>query len=461
MTTWQFTSAKASPVWEFTTSPDAWERESRRQARSPRTAPYSVEGALVTKIIEERDLRPVMRGRRGARALFGDEDTREVFDWLVKQWETHGKVPTMNLVREQFPDFEPVDTRDDLAMVVQHAREKRLYVDLQRTVKQIATEARLDVASALEVLKTEAISLGLTYDDGDAIDASQSGKDMKRYYRMLKRKKGMLGVPWPWPLMNKSTKGIRKGQFIALYGPAGTMKTWLLVVIADYLHRVCGVTVVFFSCEMPPEDIQLRWAALRAGVDYERFQDGRLTKSEEKRFNAACDEFQNDPPFVIEALDDAGSGVVGEIQAKAQQCGARVILLDGLISIFGDLEWRPVTQTLKALKAMTNRTRMSLVVTHHANANRKKVKLADNDAQDVALGDELQRRVDVLIRVNRTPQNEESGEVVLRTKKVREGRPVTLTCHALPAVNFGQKFAGDGTTVDEDGEGEDDDGIVA
>lgn len=409
---------------------------------------YDVDKALVTKVLEESEIGALVKNKVTPDYLI-DDDTRSIFEWVLDQYEEHGKVPSLGLVQEQFPDFEAENTEDSLEMVLDTLRDRRLYAELQKEMKTIASEARDDPAMGLKALQKAASALSNQFAVGNLEDVTQSAALVLRQYKLLEVNRGLLGLPWPWERLNQSTRGVRKGSFSTIYGPPGVYKTWLLIVVGDFAHQEVGAKPIFFTYEMPLEDVRFRWACWRARVDYERVQTGDLTKKEKARLERTLKSLKGEEPFVIAELETSGEGSLIEIQSKTKDHGCNLILLDGLAFGAGDLEWVPWDKFLRGVKTMARKTRIPIVATHHTNLTRKTVKATDSDATDVAYGDSLLRHTDNLIRLWQTKQMEEVEEIGLVTKKVREGKKCTFYIKARPAVTF--DFAYDPEATDQHG----------
>jgi hypothetical protein len=403
---------------------------------------YDPEKALLAKLIEEKDLHVSQ-----TRGLLSGKESVELYDWLVDKFETHGKVPSIDLVREHFPSFSDEDTEDSFEALLDTIREKKLYAELQQTIKRVASEAKISAKDGLESLKEEASKLSVDFSNGGIVDAIQSGAYVLRYYKHLKKKKGLLGISWPWPALNQSTRGIRPGSFNVLYGSAGVMKTWLLIYIAEYAH-LQGYVPLFFTQEMPIEDIQVRHAALRSKINYNDFQSGALSAVEEKRFIQTVKEMKDDPPFLITELESTGKSAITEIRSKAKDSRANLILIDGLSFVPGSIKWDAFADACMGLKTLSRKSRIPIVASHHASKDRKGVKAqGDNDALDVALGDTLSRNVDNLFRLFCTMQDRNNKEIGIFTRKVREGLLKNFYINAIVSSDFSQKY-----TVNEDNE---------
>lgn len=411
---------------------------------------YDVDQALITKVLEEEDMGLLLRHRITPDYIGEENDeSRQVLAWIFDRYEKRGRVPSISLLQQQFPDWEPVDTEDSFEMVLDAVKEKKLYAQLSLAVKRVASEARESPIEALKTLQDEASKLGLDFSEGVAEDITKSGKAVKRHYRLLKKTGGLLGMPWPWKELTDVTGGIRKGSFNAFYGPPGTYKSWLLINVGDFAHQEFDARPILFPGEMPVEDIRVRWAAGRAKVDWKKFQKGKLSPKEEKRFFEAIDSYEDDPPFIVDDLQSTGAEAIMEIDSKCKSYNRNLVLIDGLAFVTDDEDWKDWNKLLKGLKRWAKTSSIPIVSTHHASKARKTAKPGEVDATDIALGDALFRHVDVLIRLWRSEQMRDNKEVGVNTKKVREGEDTAFYINARPAFDFSFKCGakGGGTTT--------------
>lgn len=401
---------------------------------------YDPEKALIAKVLETQDLRTVVHHKIGDGHIV-DDDVREQLGWMKGFFEDYGKVPSLTLLQEQFPDYEPEDADDDLGAIIAVIKEKKLYADLQTVVKQIAAESRESAQEGLTVLKRAAADLSVEFSEGKSEDMTKMGREVRRHYNRLKKSKGLLGYPWPWKALNTWTRGIRRGTFNLFYGPEGTFKTFYLLVIGNHVHQTRGIRPLIISPEMTTEEIRYRWAAIRTRINYDRFQDGALLPKEERRFFRELKELEKDPPFWVHEIDaDDSKEALIEIAAKAEETDAQLVLCDSISMIIDDEDWKPFMSFCKGLKKVAKKTRVPYVAAHHTNRAGRGAGKDASDSKDMALG-MVGRILDVNVRLVRTPQNRENEEVMAILRKAREGKDAQkVMLHAKPAKDFSQKY---------------------
>ncbi len=418
-------------------------RKGAKRVKEVTRVAYDVEKALLTKALSRNEFSTVYK-KKIRPNFIADDETRDAFKWVNKIYEKTGEAPSLGALLDEFPDFEPVSVSDGVEFLIEKVKDRKIYSDIHGFLKKTTEETRDSSRDGLKYVTTEALKLAATHSEEVEEDLTDGAAELSKKYDDLKNAKGVLGWSYPWRSITKVTRGLRTGQYVAFYGPTGTFKTWLLLYMANWWWETYGVSVLFVTHEMPIEDIRFRWAAIRAKVDYERFQDGKLDAEEEVRFYDVLDEMAEDrSPFHVMEIEETGMIVCATIRAKAREVKAKIILIDGLGGLPDNTEWGSFSDINRALKTMARVDKMCVVATHHVNRDTKKVKVESMDSSDVALGQTLERYVDNLFRIDRLPIHEEEDELDIYMKKGREVKRKTLrkvTINALPAYNFSEKF---------------------
>lgn len=220
------------------------------------------EKAVLSRILFNNEWNNVM-DRRVTEELFQDMECRKCFRYVYDFYSKYGKVPSIDLVEEEFKDLsieyakEPVDYYLD-KMVENYIRVKGSQVLLGS-----AREIVKSPMKGIEKLQTEVAELTLeavpTRDDL----VEETVEDRKARYLRLKKAGGMDGMPTPWEVLNEATMGLHGGDFIAivsrpgvgkeqplsskLYGPRGPFKMGDAKVGMEVMgsdgrpHKIIGV----------------------------------------------------------------------------------------------------------------------------------------------------------------------------------------------------------------------------
>jgi replicative DNA helicase len=377
--------------------------------------------------------------------FFADPEQRAVFSWIVNHYQKYGSVPSLVLLKEEFDDYEPLDTDDDILMLVDKVKERKLYSDIQAALVSIVEETRSNPRDGLNILKARASSLAAVHSDSFDLDLSQATDEIRNEYERLKEGGGTVGIPYPWERLNQATLGMHDGELIGIYARPKCMKTWISLFMAENIHSTWGKVPVFFTKEMPPEQIRRRWAAMRAKLNYSAFREGKLTEAEEKRFYEMLEQIRDEPPFLVTTIDGTGYAALTEVKAKCEEYNADFAIVDGLYFLAEDPSWKAFSVVTRGLKDIARSLKIPMIATTQANRGAEKTR--GQGTTEVAFGDSLAQDVDVLIRLIREGQHRENDEVMITLPALRESKGCTFTIHAMPAENFTQKFA-----VDNEGE---------
>lgn len=422
---------------------------------------YDLAKGLVSKLLETKDIRSVLRHRHVMEYLETreDADTREVLEYILDRYQKRGRVPSLTIVKNRFPDFEPEDTDDSIEEVLGQLKDRRVYADIQSAMATVAEESDGDPLAGLEYLKTVAGELSIKYASEEVLSVQEAAEGVWTTYKQFESAEGMLGLPWLWPRVNKATKGMRPKDFDVIYGDPATMKTWLVLACADHIVSTTDAKVFLCSGEMGKEAMLLRLAAYRAKVDYERFLEGALTTKEKKRLRRAVDELKSpDLGFYIDEIESTGMSALTEIRAKVQDFGCTSLMMDSFADLSDSPKWEDMWMFTRGIKMMVKSMAIHALGTHHTNRDRKKKDNEGGGASDVALGDALIRRVSGMFRLIRTPQDVDNEEILIASRKVREGKPFKVVINAKPAIDFSEKYVPD--EDGEIGEEEDEEGIT-
>jgi replicative DNA helicase len=405
---------------------------------------HDCEIALLTKIIHEQDIRSVIR-QKVTYQFFADTTNKEIFHFMVNRFQKFGRVPSMRVVKQEFPEFAPQKSQEDLMELVSEIREAKLYADMAVFLKQTTEATRQDPYEGFSRAREMVGKMILTHQNSDDVDFTKSTDDIWMEFKARRDGEGMIGIPYPWPYLNKITLGMHPGDLIGIYARPKKMKSWLGLVIADHVHQHTGKTPGFFSGEMPVAQIQTRLAALRARLPYAAFRSGQLTAKQTMRFRKALRELRESPPFMICKVDGVGEGAIAEVRAKCEEYQIDLAICDGIYFWMEDEShkaFRTITRGLK--KTVADALKIPVVGITQANRGAEKDK--GKTTQGVAFGDSLAQDCDQLMYVIRDQQHEDQDEVLITMPAMREAKGGTFSIHAKPAEDFSEKFVFDDDT---------------
>ena len=255
------------------------------------------------------------------------------------------------------------------------------------------------------------------------------------------------------------TGGLRGGQLTIIAGRPAMGKSALMLNMADNMARR-GVPVVYFSLEMPANELAARVVLSRAETNTEIIRNGFLTASIKQRIFSAAAQFSAEPLYV----DDRGGLTLLDIRGRARlavrRWGVKCIFVDylQLVSHTGaQSRENEVGFVSRGLKAMS--MELGIPVVAAAQVNRQAENRSDNRPKlsDLRESGSIEQDSDIVCLIHRPcyyavqDQEPDPQDAELIVAKHRAGRTGTLNLTWRPALTRFEGTAPAGRTTDSDG----------
>ena len=187
-----------------------------------------------------------------------------------------------------------------------------------------------------------------------------------------------LGVETGFKAFDFMTGGLRGGQLTIVAGRPAMGKSAFMLNMAENMARR-GVPVLYFSLEMPANELATRVVLSRAETNIEVIRNGFLDTRSKIKITEAADQFASEPMFV----DDRGGLTMLDIRGRARlavrRWGVKAIFVDylQLVSHTGaQSRENEVGFVSRGLKAMAMELNVPVVAA--AQVNRKAEDRSDN-----------------------------------------------------------------------------------
>jgi replicative DNA helicase len=396
------------------------------------------ESALITSIIDEKNIRDVIKWKITADFFF-QPTSRAAFTFLLGWYSNpqYGDTPSWESFSDTFQHFEPVRMEESIIALCDKLRNVKLYSDVATLLSKVGEAVSGDALEGLNVLKAQVVSLTAAHTIDNASDIKNRLDDIRTEYMSMKNSDtGLKGKPYPWEALNRATLGLQNQQIVFLYGRPKSYKTWLLLAIMKSLHE-SGSRILFFSQELSDIEIIRRFVALTTGVDYNLFQRGALPEQEEFDFLQNLDMFVEQESFIVDRLTVMGEGCLTEMSAKIQEYKPSVVGVDGVNYLSTD--WKELAEITRGMKRHAQQYNIPIVGSTHANRSRGKKGEATDNADDFAYGDAFYQVADLALRASCEIENRKKREVQLFTSAIREGSSALFTVHTILAQDMTQK----------------------
>jgi len=383
------------------------------------------EKAVLSRILFNNEWNSVM-DRRVTEELFQDMECRKCFKYVYDFYSKYGKVPSIDLVEEEFKDLrieyakEPVDYYlDKMSENYVRVKGSQVLISSAREIVQSPMEGIEKLQTAIAELTLEAVP---TRDDL----VEDTVEERKARYLRLKKAGGMDGMPTPWEVLNEATMGLHGGDFIAIVSRPGVGKTWFLSILAEFSVRQ-GLKVLFVTNEMSNTQIMQRFDALYFKLPYKELRAGLLPDALEKRYFEGLEKMKKDVKMVV-TQDVHG---VNSIGSKIDQYKPDLVLIDGMYLLADDQNsqsrWEGISNISRSLKKLARKKNVPIIATTQFNRASEGVKIDKVTLSNLGFSDSIGQDADVVLGLFRTKDMEMNNEMKVRMLKVREGEPKDFT----------------------------------
>jgi replicative DNA helicase len=255
------------------------------------------------------------------------------------------------------------------------------------------------------------------------------------------------------------TGGLRGGQLTIVAGRPAMGKSALMLNMADNMARR-GAPVVYFSLEMPANELAARVVLSRANTNTEIIRNGFLDHATKLRISDAAAQFSNEPLYV----DDRGGLTLLDIRGRARlavrRWGVKCIFVDylQLVSHSGaQSRENEVGFVSRGLKAMS--MELGVPVVAAAQVNRQAENRSDNRPKlsDLRESGSIEQDADIVCLVHRPcyyavqDQEPDPQDAELIVAKHRAGRTGTLNLTWRPSLTRFEGTTPVGRLTDGDG----------
>jgi replicative DNA helicase len=338
-----------------------------------------------------------------------------------------------------------------------HAR--RRIIDSAVAMQAAAQDMATDADAVLQQSGEAVLSLSLTTATDSMRAPSAIVPSLLDELEALMSGNRKLGLQTGIRDFDQVTGGLRGGQLTIVAGRPAMGKSALMLNMADNMARR-GVPVVYFSLEMPANELAARVVLSRAETNTEIIRNGFLTASIKHRIMDAATQFASEPLYV----DDRGGLTLLDIRGRARlavrRWGVKCIFVDylQLVSHSGaQSRENEVGFVSRGLKAMS--MELGVPVVAAAQVNRQAENRSDNRPKlsDLRESGSIEQDADIVCLVHRPcyyavqDQEPDPQDAELIVAKHRAGRTGTLNLTWRPSLTRFEGTAPVGRTSDSDG----------
>lgn len=415
-----------------------------------------IEFALISRVIEDKDFSSLEKNQITA-DFFTVPEVRQVYEYLRFVYhhpQTTGLVPSLDMVRQYYPSFNAAYAPDEVPILCKALRDQKIRIELWGLVNKLTLESDKDPYAAIASLRSAAQNLAGLEQVSHDLSMSNAYQLLMDKYSSVSQAGGILGIPFPWEVLNTETQGLQNGQYIVLYGRPGSMKTWVALYMAVHAYMQSRRRVLYYTREMPTLQIAQRVAATMCGVDYRAFKNGTLQPELFAYVQSVLQGLLHDeesagkhghqPAFIITADRSANGGGVGWLQAKIKEVQPDIVFVDGVYLMKDDrsnqrtTDWKNILHISQDLRQTALGMNIPIMAITQANKQSDKVKGAD--FVDMAFTDAFNQDADAVFKIKHIMRRDDQGtkhsEIHMYSPKLREGCLDGIVINGTPCTDF-------------------------
>lgn len=355
---------------------------------------------------------------------------RKVWAFCANWLSTHGRLPSVDRVQTECK-VALVPTKDhanecltDLKSNAQFVSGTTLYKEMSALIKECAEKGLSEVESGRliqdMIAKAQArLAQAFTSNREVLLGTDKFKEHYQGIIEARKARGGMSPIQYPWPTANEATLGIDGGQLIAIVGRPGDGKTTLLIYMLTHFYRSVDRQIMVVSNEINSVSMTDRILSTQLKIAYSDMKAGNVSMED---ISLALDSYSENPILITDA-EGLGAGTIEAVRAKAKNNSVGLLIVDGayLMKATGRDMYANAASVCSELKAMASSLGIPVIITWQLNRSAGDGSKAATET--IAYSDKLSTDADVIIAIVATNDMVENGQRVVRSVKVRDGKP--------------------------------------
>ena len=199
---------------------------------------------------------------------------------------------------------------------IKDASVKRELATLATTIKKVAIEDEISANEALDTIQGELYKISTNSATSELKDMQTVTSDTLAYIEKMKKlgNRYLIGQTTGFEALDKKTTGFNEGDLVIIAARTAMGKTALVLNMAlKNVEQKKGV--IFFSLEMPAEQLMLRMLAAKTSIPLQNLRKGDMDDKEWSILSAAFDDLNSKKLFV----DDGGSININQLRARVRK----------------------------------------------------------------------------------------------------------------------------------------------
>lgn len=334
----------------------------------------TTEQLLISKIIEEQDLGPVVESGI-LPEYFLDAKNRAVFEAILEYKHEHGSVPRLRRIRQDYPRYsflEATEPWSDLLQQVRHQHDLGVVEDALLDAVEIFDardstklgKSLLEIKSTLHTLMTTLESSNPTMKDTNLAETGLAR--WEKYEAIRIRGDELLGIPTGFDRLDRALQGFQPGQLIVFAGPAKAGKSTMMLLAALAAHKL-SKRPLLIGFEMSNDEQEQRVDAITAQISHHRLREGSLTDIERKKLKRKLDGWDLLSDFML-SNDTMNTTTLSGVEAKSDRYDPDILIVDGVYMMQDEAGERPgspqaLTNITRGFKRLSQNKSLPVIIT--------------------------------------------------------------------------------------------------
>ncbi|MCT7573575.1 replicative DNA helicase [Aliarcobacter butzleri] len=193
---------------------------------------------------------------------------------------------------------------------------KRELASLATTIKKVAIEDEVSANEALDTIQGELYKISTDSATSELKDMQSITHSTLSYIEKMKKlgNKHLIGETTGFDALDRRTTGFNEGDLVIIAARPAMGKTALVLNMAlKNVER--GKGVIFFSLEMPAEQLMLRMLSVKTSIPLQNLRKGDMNDAQWSNLSSAFDSLNTKKLFV----DDGGSVNINQLRARVRK----------------------------------------------------------------------------------------------------------------------------------------------
>ncbi|WP_305863766.1 replicative DNA helicase [Aliarcobacter butzleri] len=193
---------------------------------------------------------------------------------------------------------------------------KRELASLATTIKKVAIEDEVSANEALDTIQGELYKISTDSATSELKNMQSITHSTLSYIEKMKKlgNKHLIGETTGFDALDRRTTGFNEGDLVIIAARPAMGKTALVLNMAlKNVER--GKGVIFFSLEMPAEQLMLRMLSVKTSIPLQNLRKGDMDDAQWSNLSSAFDSLNTKKLFV----DDGGSVNINQLRARVRK----------------------------------------------------------------------------------------------------------------------------------------------